>query len=93
MRIDKDQHQSILSIIHKFDPHAMVRLFGSRLNNDARGGDIDLLIESKTISLREKLIIRYQLKEKLGERKIDIIITDKPETAFIRFVYKNSLVL
>jgi predicted nucleotidyltransferase len=93
MRIDKDQQICIINIVQKFDPYAKVRLFGSRLNNDARGGDIDLLIESKTIGFKEKLIIRYQLKEKLGERKIDLIVTDKPDTAFTRFVYKNSLVL
>jgi predicted nucleotidyltransferase len=93
MRIDKNQRISIINIVHQFDPYAKVRLFGSRLNDNAVGGDIDLLIESKTIGFKEKLIIRYQLKEKLGDRKIDLIVTDKPNTAFTRFVYKNSLVL
>jgi uncharacterized protein len=93
MRIDKNQRMSIINTVHRFDPYAKVRLFGSRLNDNARGGDIDLLIESKTISFKEKLIIRYQLKEILGDRKIDLIVTEKPNTAFTRFVYKNSLSL
>jgi len=93
MRIDKSQRISIINIVHQFDPNAKVRLFGSRLNDDARGGDIDLLIESKMIGFKEKLIIRYQLKEKLGDRKIDLIVTDKPDTAFTKFIFKNSLVL
>jgi predicted nucleotidyltransferase len=93
MRIDKNQQICILNIVHKFDPDAKIRLFGSRINDDTKGGDIDLLIESKTIDFKEKLIIKYQLKEKLGDRKIDIIVTDKPHTAFTKFVYKNSLVL
>jgi len=93
MRIDSDQRNCIINIVQKFDTYAKVRLFGSRLNDDARGGDIDLLIESKTVGFKDKLIIRYQLKEQLGDRKIDIIVTDKFDTPFTRFVYKNSLVL
>ncbi len=93
MRIDNNQRLYIINIVHKFDPKAKIRLFGSRLDDAAVGGDIDLLIESKTIGFKEKLIIRYQLKEKLGERKIDLLISGKPDTAFTRFVFKNSLAL
>ena len=93
MRIDNNQRLNIINIVHQFDPQAKIRLFGSRLDDKAVGGDIDLLIESKTIGFKEKLIIRYQLKEKLGERKIDLLVSDKPDTAFTRFVFKNSLAL
>ena len=93
MRLDQNQRIYITKTVQQFDPQAKVRLFGSRLDDEAVGGDIDLLIESKTIGFKEKLIIRYQLKEKLGNRKIDVIVMDKPDTAFTRFVYKNSLVL
>ncbi|NPA58434.1 MAG: nucleotidyltransferase domain-containing protein [Aquificae bacterium] len=61
---------------------ARVFLFGSRTDRSRKGGDVDLLvvvnggreIYGKRIELLGKL---YRV---LGERKIDLIITDKPET-------------
>lgn len=53
-------------------------LFGSRTNPDARGGDIDLYIETDIcdpciiFSKRTKFVM--SLFEKIGEQKIDIVI-------------------
>jgi len=46
MRLTPEQIESI----HQFalqvaGPHASVRLFGSRLDDSARGGDVDLLLD------------------------------------------------
>ena len=93
MRLKKIEIQIIAAIIRQFDPGAEIRLFGSRVNDDEKGGDIDLLILSSKIGLREKLTIRYKMKEKLGDRKIDLLVTEKPMTAFTRHAYKNSVML
>ena len=52
-------------------------LFGSRVNNEARGGDIDLYIETNITNIREasdkKFEFLFSLNMQLGEQKIDIV--------------------
>jgi len=90
MRLSKAEIQAIRDVIHQYDPDAQIRLFGSRLNDELRGGDIDLMILSGKLTYRDKLKIRYQLKDKLGNRKIDLLITPKPKSAFELYTFENS---
>ncbi|MBU0455630.1 MAG: nucleotidyltransferase domain-containing protein [Gammaproteobacteria bacterium] len=46
MRLTPFEVQTIKSIIQKHDPNAKIYLFGSRVNDQARGGDIDLLTQA-----------------------------------------------
>jgi len=58
---------------------AVVRLFGSRARTDERGGDIDLLIETKQpLPNRVESACRLvgDLQVQLGDQKIDVIIVD-----------------
>jgi predicted nucleotidyltransferase len=91
MRLSKSQREVIIDIIRRFDPDADVRLFGSRVLDNQKGGDIDLLILSKIIDYHHKLKIRSLLKQELGDRKIDIIVTNEPVSAFQNIAFKNSV--
>lgn len=54
-----------------------VRLFGSRLDDDRRGGDIDLYVEtplSPEEAEARRLRMLARLARRLGDRKIDLII-------------------
>lgn len=93
MRLSYEEKNIIRSTVDDYEPEAQIRLFGSRTDNNTRGGDIDLLIISKFLSYRHKLLIRAKLKEKLGDRKIDIIITKKPDNAFTRNAFNTSLII
>ncbi len=93
MRLRKAEIQAILDVVRRFDPEAKVMLFGSLTDDKLRGGDIDLLVLSNILNYRDKLRIRYQLKDKLGNRKIDIIITSRPCNAFEQHALDNSLEL
>jgi len=58
---------------------APVRLFGSRLNDAKRGGDIDLYIESAfkgDAAFARELAMTADIWSAIGERKIDIVISD-----------------
>jgi len=72
--------QQIASIRHAadeaFGPNTRVTLFGSRVDDDKRGGDIDLLIQPTRVDqlLTRRLRFLGLLERDLGERKIDVVI-------------------
>ncbi|WP_066653816.1 MULTISPECIES: nucleotidyltransferase domain-containing protein [Sphingomonas] len=59
-----------------FGDTAVVRLFGSRLDDCARGGDIDLHVEAeaKDLGIDRQLAFRRLLNKEIGERAIDIVL-------------------
>lgn len=58
---------------------ASIYLFGSRARGDAKGGDIDLLVETKK-SLPNRVVsacrLTSELQMRLGDQKIDLILID-----------------
>lgn len=60
----------------------VVRLFGSRVDDSAKGGDIDLYVaSSEIISNRASMAARIaaRLQQRLGDQRIDVVLTD-PQT-------------
>ena len=62
-----------------FGEDATVILFGSRLDNNKKGGDIDLLIRcNERISFAEryqlKLKFLVEIKKLIGDQRIDLLI-------------------
>jgi len=76
MRLSQKTQKIIRDTVHEvFGIEANVKLFGSRIDDDARGGDIDLLVElsSITAELERKtmqLVARLQLR--IGDQPIDV---------------------
>ena len=65
-----------------FGPNATVRVFGSRTIDEARGGDIDLLVEcSEPVKdrLQKTLALTARLQIRLGDQRIDVVVAD-PQT-------------
>jgi predicted nucleotidyltransferase len=79
MRIT-DQQRSIIrsTVAETFGAGASVWLFGSRVDDTARGGDIDLYIEPVSGNAEElvdaKLRFLVTMHKVLGEQKIDVVI-------------------
>ncbi|MDY0152830.1 MAG: nucleotidyltransferase domain-containing protein [Candidatus Cloacimonas sp.] len=91
MRLPKPTE--VKKIILSFDPEARVYLFGSRTDDNKRGGDIDLFVLSSMLGFPDKLQILLKLYYLLGEQKIDLIITATPETAFHKHAYATGIEL
>lgn len=68
-------------------------LFGSRLRDDRRGGDIDLLIRSRKIDFQTRLKLKLSLMDTLGPQKIDIAVDDGVPSAFLNLIRKQARAL
>ena len=91
MRLAIPEQVAIHDAIHQADIDAEVYLFGSRIDDTARGGDIDLLVLSKRIGLMKKLEILAQLHEKLGERKIDLVVFPDSTRRFAKIALERGI--
>jgi predicted nucleotidyltransferase len=80
MRLSPDQARTIVVATQELaGPDARVRLFGSRLDDQARGGDIDLLVECPRPVARPVWLaaqITARLQRRLGDRRIDVLVID-----------------
>jgi predicted nucleotidyltransferase len=85
MRLSTAQTRQITHTVrHLAGATAEVYLFGSRLDDNARGGDIDLLIESATpLGLLQRARIKMELEARLS-LPVDIAehVRDTPATPF-----------
>lgn len=81
-----------------FGAGVFVWLFGSRVDDTARGGDIDLYIEADgIIPNRVEALCKMEgaLIMALGNRKLDILLKDArtPEIPIFRIAKQNGVLL
>ncbi len=79
VRLSDWQIKAIKETVHQvFGNKAKVYIFGSRANPEQKGGDIDILVLVPQLEdkYKKKIELLSMLYKKLGERKIDLIITD-----------------
>ncbi len=62
-----------------FGDNICIRLFGSRVRENEKGGDIDLMIETpqhlpNRVATACRLVSELQIQ--LGDQKIDVLVTD-----------------
>lgn len=93
MRLSENERNSIKNIIFEFDPQAQIYLFGSRVDDNKKGGDIDLLIMSSVITEQNRRSIKLKLYDAIGEQKIDLLIASDTTKPFIRIALENGLPL
>lgn len=91
MRLTDSDRQAITLAIATKDPDAAVYLFGSRTDDAAKGGDIDLLVLSSKIDLLDKLEILSELHVRLGEQKIDLLIYPDLSQPFARVAMSRGV--
>ena len=81
--------------------HAQLFLYGSRVHDEKRGGDIDLLLEVKDAVMAKQLneikyILLADFKERIGDQKIDFLICtpdEKQTEPFLQLISRDALVL
>lgn len=93
MRLNPEIANYLKKSIQKRIPGSTVYLFGSRVDDSARGGDIDLII--LTDEPADKRIfrkIRLEFIKKYGWRKIDLVnFTYSYESSFRKLIDLSSI--
>lgn len=81
MRLTKEEQKQIKFYVGQiFGERSRVFLFGSRVDDNKKGGDIDLFIEPDRILNRfeQEMKLLSHLQFSLGDQKIDIVLARDP---------------
>ena len=74
MRISKNDIDIIKDVISSHIKNPKILLFGSRLYDEKKGGDIDILVQtSQNITLKEQIKVLAQIELKGVSRKVDLL--------------------
>jgi len=94
MRLDNNIVQFLKSEFSQRIPDARLYLFGSRIDDNAKGGDIDLMIISqKRISQEILRAIRVRFYQQFGWQKIDLVNFTQDENPTFRQLIEPTAVL
>lgn len=78
MRVSPEHIRAIRETVrHECGPDARVRLFGSRLDDDRRGGDLDVLVELGEPIERPAMLsarLSARLSRRLDGRSVDVVV-------------------
>jgi uncharacterized protein len=95
MRITEHEKNVIIDAVKNTDPDAKVWLFGSRVDDNKKGGDIDIAIFSEKIDkdIIQKMQVRRLIYDRIGEQKIDIVTTNSGKEAIFRLAVAEGIQL
>jgi len=95
MRLDDDIKCFLKQAIGERIPEAELYLFGSRADDEAKGGDIDVMIVT-THPIDKKILrpIRIEFIKKFGWQKLDLVsFTKDDNSVFKRIIQTNAIEL
>ena len=93
MRLKDNEVKVIKNSILEKDNNARIYLFGSRVDDNKKGGDIDILVLSNKLSYSDTISIKRKIFDEIDEQKIDIVIKSDVKEPFIDMIYKKSIQL
>ena len=98
MRLSPGEVEAIRAAVREvFGAGATVRLFGSRVRDDLRGGDIDLLVEVDPgrASIAEEQRLRDLIAPAVADLRTDIVLRERgtPMTPLERIALRDGIAL
>jgi len=95
MRLSQEKIANLKGSISRILPHSDIYLFGSRVDNEEKGGDIDIMIlADRTLDFREKGEIEKSFFKEFGEQKLDIVSFDyEDSSSFKDYVLQGAVKL
>ncbi len=95
MRLKENMRDFFARYVKEKFPGAKVYLFGSRIDDNAKGGDIDILIISnEKLSFMDISQMRIRFYKMFGEQKVDIVnFAYNEEDPFKNIALNNAIEL
>ena len=98
MRLTNYEILSIKKVFEEVFGNGKIYLFGSRIDDTKRGGDIDLYIDlDTTLTIKEQMNLktsfRLRLYDLIGEQKIDIVISKDKDRSIEKEILKTGVIL
>ncbi len=94
IRVSTHKIENLKNSIHTVDKDAKIYLFGSRIDVDKRGGDIDIIILSDILDSGDIRDVRLNFFKEFGEQKLDIILDmQNPLKTFTKIALKEAVEL
>jgi len=95
MRLNKNQIKFFKKLSLEIFNSPNIYLFGSRTDDNLRGGDIDLYIQTdkKENILKSKIVFLREFEKEFGEQKIDLIIDNNSTQKEIFEIAKKGIKL
>ena len=93
MRLRNLEKESIIKAVKSIDPDSRIYLFGSRVDDNRKGGDIDLLIITDKLTYDDKLAIKKKIFYEIEDQKIDIIISRHENEPFVKMIFDQGALL
>jgi predicted nucleotidyltransferase len=91
MRITAAEKDALVDSVRQADPNARIWLFGSRLDDSKKGGDIDIAVLSPLIPIPERMRIRRAIIDRIGDQKIDIVVSADGTDPFFRLAVETGV--
>ncbi len=94
MRLSPTQIEVLKNTLSSISSTAKLYLFGSRVDDNKKGGDIDLLVIDDDMTKKDLRYLRLEFFEHFGEQKLDIIL-DKQEMgdSFVKYIFSKAVLL
>jgi predicted nucleotidyltransferase len=74
MRLTPEQTRIIkTAVARELEPHARIWLFGSKVDDERRGGDVDLYVETRDADLLRELRCKIAIEEAV-DLHVDLVI-------------------
>jgi len=94
LRLKNEEINVLKNSLNSLARDAKLYLFGSRLDDSKKGGDIDLLVVSPKLTKRHLRNIRLDFFKQFGEQKIDIVLDDGSfKKIFNKIIFKKAVQL
>jgi predicted nucleotidyltransferase len=94
VRLSNEEIATLKQTLNSLSSDALLYLFGSRVDDSKKGGDIDLLVVSPSLSQQDMRILRVEFQKRFGEQKMDILLDDgRFDNVFHKIILEKAVPL